>query len=203
MTKKVQKIPELLAPAGTIEVFETAIEAGADAVYVGAPALNARALAKNFTWPEMAAMVSHAHRSGTRVYTAMNSLMKEDEIPQATETLALLESIKVDALIIQDPGIYYLARKYFPRLRLHASTLMGAHNSLAVEQFGEMGFARVVLAREVTLDEIKKIQANNNPVELEVFVHGALCFSYSGLCLFSSSLGGKSGLRGRCVSTLR
>jgi putative protease len=202
MNSKVQKVPELLAPAGTIEVFETAIEAGADAIYIGAPALNARALAKSFTWPEMAAMVSHAHQCGTRVYSAMNSLMKEDEVPQAVETLALLESIKIDALIIQDPGIYYLARKHFPHVRLHASTLMGAHNSLAAAQFADMGFARVVLPREMTLEEIKKIRANN-PVELEVFVHGALCFSYSGLCLFSSALGGKSGLRGRCVQPCR
>lgn len=196
------KKPELLAPAGSLEVFATAVEEGADAVYIGAPALNARALAKNFTPEELAAMIDYGHRNGVKVYLAMNSLVKEDEIPQLVELLALLEQLAPDALIIQDLGLYSLVRKYFPSFTLHASTLMGAHNSLAVQQFADMGFKRVVLAREVTLAETRKIHAQC-PVELEVFVHGALCFSYSGLCLFSSYLGGKSGLRGRCVQPCR
>lgn len=194
--------PELLAPAGTIANFETAVRAGADAVYVGAPGLNARALAKHFSPAELAAMIDHGHRAGVKVYLAMNSLMKEDEIPQAVELLALLEKLRPDALIIQDLGLYSLIKKYFPSLTIHASTLMAAHNSLAVRQFAEMGFSRVVLAREMTLAEINKIH-QAHPVELEVFVHGALCFSYSGLCLFSSYCGGKSGLRGRCVQPCR
>lgn len=194
--------PELLAPAGTIEVFEIAVEKGADAVYVGAPDFNARALAKNFTMAEIGAMVDHAHKSGVKVYIAMNSLLKEAEVPHVLETLAVLEYLQVDALIIQDLGIYHLARKYFPGLRLHASTLLAAHNSLAVKQFSQMGFERVVLARELTLKEIGEIH-RKVAVELEVFVHGAMCFSYSGLCLFSSFLGGKSGLRGRCVQPCR
>ncbi|MFZ5773688.1 MAG: peptidase U32 family protein [Thermodesulfobacteriota bacterium] len=194
--------PELLAPAGSLEVFATAVEEGADAVYIGAPAWNARALARNFTPEELAAMIDYGHRHGVRVYLAMNSLVKEDEIPQLVELLALLEQLAPDALIIQDLGLYALVSKYFPSFTLHASTLMGAHNSLAVRQFADMGFKRVVLAREVTLAEMRKIHAEC-PVELEVFVHGALCFSYSGLCLFSSYLGGKSGLRGRCVQPCR
>jgi putative protease len=194
--------PELLAPAGSLEVFATAVEEGADAVYIGAPALNARALAKNFTPEELAAMIDYGRRNGVKVYLAMNSLVKEDEIPQLVELLALLEQLAPDALIIQDLGLYSLVRKYFPSFTLHASTLMGAHNSLAVQQFADMGFKRVVLAREVTLAETRKIH-DQCPVELEVFVHGALCFSYSGLCLFSSYLGGKSGLRGRCVQPCR
>lgn len=196
------KKPELLAPAGSLDVFATAVEEGADAVYIGAPALNARALAKNFTPEELAAMIDYGHRNGVKVYLAMNSLVKEDEIAQLVELLALLEQLAPDALIIQDLGLYSLVRKYFPSFTLHASTLMGAHNSLAVQQFADMGFKRVVLAREVTLAEIRKIHAQC-PVDLEVFVHGALCFSYSGLCLFSSYLGGKSGLRGRCVQPCR
>jgi putative protease len=202
MTATTAAKPELLAPAGSLDVFVTAVEAGADAVYVGAPAVNARALAKNFTPAELAAMIDYGHRHGVKVYLAMNSLVREEEIERVVELLALLEQLGPDALIIQDLGLYALLRKYFPSFPLHASTLMGAHNSLNVQQFADMGFARVVLARELTLEEIGAIHARC-PVELEVFVHGALCFSYSGLCLFSSYLGGKSGLRGRCVQPCR
>lgn len=193
---------ELLAPAGTIEVFENAINAGADAVYIGAPWLNARALAKHFTLAEIAAMIDHGHKAGVKVYLAMNSLMKEDEVDRALELLAVFSSLKADALIIQDLGIYYLAKRFFPELRIHASTLLTAHNSLAALHFARMGFSRVVLARELTLSEISSIHQKTG-VELEAFVHGAMCFSYSGLCLFSSFLGGKSGLRGRCVQPCR
>lgn len=202
MTKHKKKKLELLAPAGTIQVFETAVNEGADAIYIGAPALNARALAKHFTMAEIAAMVSFAHKNNVKVYVAMNSLLKEEEIPQAVETLSAFETLRIDGLILQDLGIYYLAKKYFPKLRLHASTLLCAHNSLAVKQLDRMGFSRVVLARESTLEEIAQFH-KSCPVELEVFVHGAMCFSYSGLCMFSSYLGGKSGLRGRCVQPCR
>ena len=193
---------EILAPAGTIEAFEAAVAAGADAVYIGAPTLNARALAKHFVMAEIAAMVDHAHKYGVKVYVAMNSLMKEEDIPAATQALATFEHLGVDALIIQDLGLYHLARNHFPNLRLHASTLLTAHNSAAVRQFAGMGFQRVVLAREMTLAEIA-FAHRQSKVELEVFIHGALCFSYSGLCLFSSYQGGKSGLRGRCVQPCR
>ncbi|HSR36337.1 MAG TPA: peptidase U32 family protein, partial [Desulfurivibrionaceae bacterium] len=193
---------ELLAPAGNLEAFSAAVAAGADAVYIGAPALNARALAKQFSLAEVAAMIDYAHSRGVKVYAAMNSLMKEAEIAEAVKLLAALEALAVDAVILQDLGVYGLARELFPKLRLHASTLMGAHNSMAVQHFAAMGFQRVVLAREVTLDEIRQIR-RTSPVELEVFVQGAMCFSYSGLCLFSSYLGGKSGLRGRCVQPCR
>jgi len=194
--------PELLAPAGSINVFERAIEAGADAVYIGAPALNARAQSHDFSMAEIGTMVQFAQAKGVKLYLAANSLLKEDEIPRALATLAMLEELQPDALIIQDLGVYHLCRKYFQHLRLHASTLLGAHNSLAVHQFEKMGFKRVVLARELTIKEIRTI-AKNSTAQLEVFVHGALCFSYSGLCLFSSYLGGKSGLRGRCVQPCR
>jgi len=202
VTKAVGNTMELLAPAGSIEVFEAAVQQGADAVYIGAPALNARALAKKFSYAEIAAMISFAHKNGVKVYVAMNSLLKEEEIPQAVEMLSVLESLQADAIIIQDLGIYHLAKTFFPKIRLHASTLLGGHNSLAVRQFERMGFKRVVLAREVTLEEIRAIRQDSK-VELEVFIHGAMCFSYSGMCLFSSYLGGKSGLRGRCVQPCR
>ncbi|MDH3360181.1 MAG: U32 family peptidase, partial [Desulfobulbaceae bacterium] len=184
ITEKSNQPLELLAPAGTIEAFEAAVSAGADAVYIGAPSLNARALARHFVMAEIAAMVDHAHKHGVKVYVAMNSLMKEEDIPTATQTLAAFEHLGVDALIIQDLGLYRLARNHFPQLRLHASTLMTAHNSAAVRQFTEMGYQRVVLAREMTLSEIGAVHQQNK-VELEVFVHGAMCFSYSGMCLFS------------------
>lgn len=202
MSVKESSKMELLAPAGTLESFETAVAAGADAVYIGAPVLNARSLARDFTWPEIAAMIDYGKRHGVKTYIAMNSLMKEDETGLAVETLTRLSDLKPAALIIQDLGIYRLATEYFPKLRIHASTMMSAHNSLAVGQFARMGFSRVVLARELSLKEIGLIRKKDN-VELEVFVHGALCFSYSGLCLFSSFQGGKSGLRGACVQPCR
>ena len=200
VTKKNQL--ELLAPAGTVNVFEKAVEAGADAVYIGAPYLNARALAKDFSMAEIGAMLDHARKNGVRVYLAANSLIKETEIRPAVKSLAMLAALQPDGLIIQDLGLYQLCKRYFPELRLHASTLLGAHNSLAVQQFAQMGFKRVVLARELPIKEISRISKKAR-VEIEVFVHGALCFSYSGLCLFSSYLGGKSGLRGRCVQPCR
>lgn len=193
---------ELLAPAGTMEVLSTAVDEGADGVYIGAPAFNARAQARNFSLEEVGAMIDYGHRHGVKVYLAMNSLMKEEEIPAALELLTVLNALSPDGLIIQDLGIYHLCRRFFPELPLHASTLMTVHNSLGVKQCREMGFKRVVLAREMTLAEIEK--AGKVPdVELEVFIHGALCFSMSGLCLFSSYLGGMSGLRGRCLQPCR
>jgi len=198
----IDKKPELLAPAGTVEVFETAVAAGADAVYIGAPFCNARELARHFTMAEVAAMIDHGHRHNVKTFLAMNSLVKEDEIPRVVESLARLEELAPDGLIIQDLGLYWLLKEHFPRLRLHASTLLGAHNVPAVQRLTALGFSRVVLPRELTVREIAAIRAETK-VELEVFVHGAMCFSYSGLCLFSSYLGGKSGLRGRCVQPCR
>jgi len=194
--------PELLAPAGTLEVFESAVASGADAIYIGAPMINARALAKSFSFEEIAAMVSFAHANGVKVYAAMNSLVKNDEFDSVVRSLSIFEGIGLDAVILQDLGIYTIARKYFPRLRLHASTLLGAHNSMAVGKMAEMGFSRIVLAREMSLTEIRAA-AQVSRAEIEVFIHGAMCFSYSGLCLASSFLGGKSGLRGRCVQPCR
>lgn len=193
---------ELLAPAGTVPAFEAALREGADAVYVGAPGLNARALARDFTFGEIAAMTECAHDQGKKVYVAMNSLMKEGEVRQAVETLSRLARIGPDALILQDLGIFHLVRRFFPSLKVHASTLMTVNNALAARYFKELGFERIVLARELSLEEIRTIHAHC-PVELEIFIHGAMCFSYSGLCRFSSLHGGKSSLRGQCVQPCR
>jgi putative protease len=193
---------ELLAPAGTNENFHAAIEAGADAVYVGAPGFNARNLARDLRLEEIGAMIRVCHERGKKLYVAANSLVLERELPQLLEMLALLDHLVPDALIVQDLGIIRLVRRYFPRLKLHASTLMTAASSQAAGFLAALGCERVVLARELTVREIAMIR-NRVDVELEVFVHGAMCFSYSGLCLFSSFLGGRSGLRGRCVQPCR
>ena len=193
---------ELLAPAGSFPAFEAALEQGADAVYVGAPGFNARALARDFTFAEIGSMIDQAHRLGVKLYIAMNSLVKESELPMALDALSCFAQLQPDALIIQDLGLLYLARTWFPTIPLHASTLMSVHNSLAARELSRLGFERVVLARELTIEEMGAIYRTSG-AELEVFVHGAMCFSYSGLCMFSSLHGGKSSLRGQCVQPCR
>jgi len=193
---------ELLAPAGNTVNFLAAMEAGADAVYVGAPAMNARNLARDLSMEEIYAMVDFCHSNDKKIYLAANSLLREQDLPQAIETLATLDALQTDGLIVQDIGLVRLIREYFPEIPLHASTLLSANNSMSMQGFSELGFERVVLARELTLREIEIISTKTD-LEIEVFVHGAMCFSYSGLCLFSSFLGGKSGLRGKCVQPCR
>ncbi len=196
-------VMELLAPAGTVETFGAAMDAGADAVYVGAPGFNARNLARDLRLEEIGAMIRHCHSLNKKLYIAANSLILERELPLVIENLALLQELEPDALIVQDLGLIRLVRNHFPKLKLHGSTLMTAHNSDGVHFQADLGIERVVLARELTLKEIGSIAARRGDTDLEVFVHGAMCFSYSGLCLFSSYLGGKSGLRGRCVQPCR
>lgn len=193
---------ELLAPAGNSENFIAAMEAGADAVYVGAPSMNARNLARDLRMEEIFAMVDYCHKNGKKIYLAANSLIREQDLSHSIKTLATLEAMETDGLIVQDLGLVRLIRRYFPDIPLHASTLLSANNSMALNGFKELGFERVVLARELTLKEIEIISQQSD-IEIEVFVHGAMCFSYSGLCLFSSFLGGKSGLRGKCVQPCR
>jgi len=196
------KKPELLAPAGSLEAFFAAMESGADAVYCGAKEFSARAKAKNFTTAELEKMAAYARARGARLYVTINSLIKEAELPQAAGLLADLEAIGVDAVILQDLAVWRLIREFFPGLRLHASTQMTIHNSAGVRMLEKMGFSRVVLARELCLEEIAAIRQQTS-LELEHFVHGALCFSFSGQCYFSSYLGGKSGNRGRCAQPCR
>lgn len=193
---------ELLAPAGSFPAFEAALSEGADAIYVGAPGFNARALSKDFTYAEIDSMIRQAHSRGVKLFVAMNSLVKESELPAAVEALSCFEQMQPDALIIQDLGLLYVARTWFPSLPLHASTLMSVHNSVAARELAQLGFERVVLARELTLEEMGRIHQQSR-AEIEVFIHGAMCFSYSGLCMFSSLHGGKSSLRGQCVQPCR
>lgn len=201
MNKSEQK-PELLSPAGSLEAFFAAMEHGADAVYTGLKSFSARAKAKNFSLGDLEQMVGYAHQRGRRVYTTLNTLVKEKELPQLIDTLDSLERIGVDAVILQDLTVWNLARRYFPGLALHASTQMTIHNSAGVQMLERLGFKRAVLARELSIDEIAVIR-NRTKMELEHFVHGALCFGFSGQCYFSSWLGGKSGNRGRCAQPCR
>jgi putative protease len=194
--------PELLAPAGSLESFFAAMEKGADAVYAGLRDFSARARAKNFSLAQMERMLGYAHAHGRRIYITLNTLVKEHELPQLVETLAALDAMRVDGVILQDLAVARLIRNHFPAIPLHASTQMTIHNTAGVQMLEGLGFQRVVLARELALDEIAAIAAAT-PVEIETFVHGALCFSISGQCFFSSYLGGHSGNRGRCAQPCR
>ncbi|MEM5787535.1 MAG: peptidase U32 family protein, partial [Syntrophobacteraceae bacterium] len=194
--------PELLAPAGNVESFYAAVENGADSVYLGLKRFSARATASNFTMEELATIIPFAHGRGVKVYVALNSLITVPETPELLDTLYSLSTLKPDALIVQDPGIFFFVKRYFPALQLHASTLAAAHNSAGVNALERMGAKRIVLARELTLSEISSI-CSSTRAELEIFVHGALCYSYSGLCLTSGYRGGRSGLRGECVQPCR
>ncbi len=194
--------PELLAPAGGLAAFFAAMEAGADAVYCGLENFSARAKAKNFSISDITAMASFAHQHGKKIYVALNTLIKEAEIPLLVETLGQLHNAGIDAIIVQDLSIWRLVKNHFPELSLHASTQLTVHNAAGVNMLAGMGFKRVVLARELSLSEISLISRKTN-IELEHFVHGALCFSISGQCLYSSFISGKSGNRGRCAQPCR
>jgi putative protease len=193
---------ELLAPAGSIESFHAAVEAGADAVYLGLSDFNARLRAKNFTVKTLSYLVPYAHRRSVKIYVTLNTLIKQSEIENLIHTLYQLEQIGIDAIIAADLGLAEIAKKHFPKLRLHASTQMAIHNSAGMKAASKLGFTRAVLARELSIREITMIK-NSSSLELEVFIHGALCYSISGLCLASSFLGGASGNRGRCTQVCR
>ena len=200
--QKTRRKTELLAPVGSLESFFAALENGADAVYCGLKEFSARAKAKNFTMPEVERMAAHAHRHHHHLYIALNTLIKEKELPQLVGILADLAGIGIDGLIIQDLGVWRLARNHFPQIPLHASTQLAVHNAAGVGMLEQMGFTRAVLARELSLAEIGAIRQQST-IELEHFVHGALCFSVSGQCLFSSAVSAMSGNRGRCAQPCR
>ena len=193
---------ELLAPAGQIESGYAAFNYGADAVYLGLTHFSARAEAQNFTPELFNGFVRYAHELHKKVLVAVNTVFFEDEKASLIDTLQVIESAKADGVIVQDLGTARLIKKYFPSLRLHASTQMAVHNRDGVEALRDMGFKRVVLARELTLDEITDI-CRVPDIEKEVFIHGALCYCYSGLCLFSSIYAKRSANRGKCVYPCR
>jgi putative protease len=193
---------ELLAPAGNIEALDAAIGEGADAVYMGLKSFNARLRSSNFAWNQFEAAVQAVHRQKKKIYVTVNTVIEERETERLYRFLSYLDKVGPDGLIVQDFGIIRMCQEFFPNLELHASTQMNIASAKAANLMGKEGFQRVVLARELGLKEIQDIKANSN-VELEVFVHGALCVCESGLCLFSSYLGGKSANRGMCAQACR
>jgi putative protease len=192
---------DILAPVGSVESLKAAILGGADAVYLGGKEFGARRLAGNFTDPQLRGAVRFAHDRGVKVHVTANILVKEDELGSALSFMEFLDSIEVDAAIVQDRGLLNLIRDRcsFP---LHASTQMGIHSPEGARWAADNGISRVVLARELTIEEISSIKRAVD-IELEVFVHGALCYSVSGQCLFSSMVGGRSGNRGLCAQPCR
>ncbi len=193
---------ELLAPAGNMDAFYAAILNGADAVYLGGKNFGARAFADNFDDEAIAEAIHAAHFQGKKVYVTVNTLIGDEEMGQALDYIAGLYQLGVDGILIQDLGLLYNLRRIMPRLPLHASSQMSLHNGAGVAFAAAWGMRRVVLARELSLADIAAIQANSD-IELEIFVHGALCVCYSGQCLFSSMVGGRSGNRGKCAQPCR
>ena len=193
---------ELLAPVGSMEALGAAVMNGADAVYLGGKLFNARQYASNFSNEELIEAVSYAHLREVRVYVTVNILLDDTEVGEALDYTRFLHEIGVDAVIVQDIGFAAIVREILPGLELHASTQMAINNLQGAKHLEKLGFKRAVLAREVDAEEIKYI-AQNSKLELEVFVHGALCYSYSGQCLMSSLIGGRSGNRGTCAQPCR
>jgi len=194
--------PELLLPAGNPETFHAALEGGADAVYLGLKQFNARERADNFTWQQLLALLEEAEKHQMKVYLTLNTVIKNKELPDLIDTLYALSQTKVSAVIIQDWGVYSLIKNFFPNLKIHGSTQMGNHNSPGANFSEEHGFERVIFAREMTEQEIHSIIKKSN-IDVEMFIHGALCYSFSGMCLFSSYLGGKGANRGMCMQPCR
>ena len=192
---------EILAPAGGFDSVVAAVRSGADAVYLGEKRFSARASAKNFSDEELRQAVAYCHIHDVKVYVTLNTLVFDEEFPALADAIRAAAEADADALIVQNMGVARLARQIAPDLPLHASTQMSVHTASGVQALCEMGFKRVVLAREMSREEIKK--AARIPVELEVFVHGALCMSVSGQCYFSAMLGSRSGNRGACAQTCR
>ncbi len=193
---------EILAPAGSMESLIAAVRSGADAVYMGAKDFSARASAQNFDLSEMKEAIDYCHIRGVKAYLTINTLMFDAELPKALRLAARAYSAGIDAVIVQDIGLAQLLRKHLPDLRLHGSTQMSVHTPSGAKALYEMGFSRVVLSRELSFQEIAEIK-NACPIELEVFVHGALCMSVSGQCYFSAMLGSRSGNRGMCAQPCR
>ena len=193
---------ELLAPAGNTEALDAAVNEGADAVYLGLKTFNARMRSSNFAWSQFEAAVDSLHKRNKKVYVTVNTVLTEEETEKMYRFLKYLDSVSPDGIIVQDLGIVQMAKTHFPKLKLHASTQMNIASAKAANALSRFGISRVVLARELSLKEIEAVNLNTS-CELEVFVHGALCVCQSGLCMFSSYLGGKSANRGMCAQACR
>ncbi len=200
--KRNDKPVELLAPAGNPDGFYGVVKAGADAVYLGGRRFGARAYAENFTGDQLLECIRYGHIMGCKLYLTVNTLMKEEELEELYDHIFPLYESGLDGVIVQDLGALRLLRESFPNLALHASTQMTLCSSFGAELLKNMGACRIVPARELSLEEIKALKQKVD-IELETFIHGAMCYSYSGQCLFSSILGGRSGNRGRCAQPCR
>ena len=200
--RREKALPELLAPAGSFEALLAAVEGGADAVYIGGKSYGARAFAKNFDLEEMERAVRYAHLHGVKVYVTVNVLLFDRELDDCMMYVRSLYEIGVDALIVADLGLVRRIRRELPEMEIHGSTQMSVHNSAGVEEVARMGVRRVVVARELSLKNIVSVTESTS-AEIEIFVHGALCVSHSGQCLFSSLVGGRSGNRGECAQPCR
>ena len=199
---RIKPLPELLCPAGSPEALDAAIEGGADAVYLGGTTFNARMNAHNFGGDALRSAVLRAHSYGVKVYLTLNTLVGDREIPAALTAAEEAANAGVDALIVADLGIASALHRTFPNLELHASTQASSHNSCSTEKLKELGFSRIVIARETPAVDLFE-SVKNSPLEVEMFIHGALCVSHSGQCLFSSLVGGRSGNRGECAQPCR
>ena len=195
--------PELLAPAGNLNKLKLAFYYGADAVYVGGKSFSLRTFADNFTDEELAEGIAHAHARGKKVYVAVNIFARNADFERLTEYFRTLERLGADAVLISDLGVFRACRKAAPDLPIHISTQANTTNSQSAAMWKELGASRVVLARELSMEEIAKIHEENHGLELEAFIHGAMCISYSGRCLLSDYLDGRSSNRGACVQACR
>lgn len=194
---------ELLAPAGNFSKLKTAVYYGADAVYIGGKSFSLRAFSDNFTDEEIVEAVKFAHGKNVKIYVTVNIFAKNSDFEKAAEYFRFLERAKVDAVLITDVGLISLCKKVAPELKIHLSTQANTLNKYAVKFWGELGLERVVLARELSLSEIKEISEFNPETQLEAFVHGAMCISYSGRCLLSNYFNGRDANRGECVQACR
>lgn len=195
--------PELLAPAGNLHKLKLAFYYGADAVYVGGKSFSLRTFADNFTDEELAEGIAYAHARGKKVYVAVNIFARNADFERLTEYFRTLERLGADAVLISDLGVFRACRKAAPDLPIHISTQANTTNSQSAAMWKELGASRVVLARELSMEEIAKIHEENHGLELEAFIHGAMCISYSGRCLLSDYLDGRSSNRGACVQACR
>lgn len=193
---------EILAPAGTWEALDAAVKAGADAIYVGGSRFSARAYAGNFDQEELLKAIDYCHLFGVKLYMAVNTLLKPEEIQNLADYMEPFYHAGVDGIIVQDAGVVQVLKENYPDLPLHGSTQMSISSEYGAAFLKQMGFTRVVPARELSLSEIKKIKEKTD-IEIETFIHGAMCYAYSGKCLFSSFNGGRSGNRGRCAQPCR
>lgn len=196
------KRPELLSPAGDFEKLKTAIHYGADAVYLGDPRFSLRNKAKNFDAEELAAAVRYAHERGVRAYVTVNIFVRNSDLPAVRDHIGILREIRPDAVIISDPGLFMMFREGAPEIDLHVSTQANITNTCAAQFWEKMGAKRLILARELSVDEIREINESTG-LELEAFVHGSLCLSYSGKCYLSSFMASRSANTGECTNSCR